>query len=58
MSIGLLWGDTNGAPVQIPEAMVEAERQALAAALKADEEPDAPSPRPLRQAWAWCRSRR
>lgn len=56
MSIGLLWGDTNGASIQIPEAMVEAERQALAAASKADG-PDAPRPRPVRQAWAWCRSR-
>ncbi len=58
MSIGLLWGDISGPPIHIPEAMVEAERQALAVARKAEVKPYAPRARSVRRAWAWCRSRR
>lgn len=56
MSIGLLWGDISRVPVQIPEAVAEAELQAFVAAKKAEEGPDPSSARSVRQAWAWRRS--
>jgi hypothetical protein len=56
MSIGLLWGGSSGTPIQIPEAVVEAELQAYAAATKSEQEPKSSGARSVRQAWAWCRS--